>query len=79
MRPVPAGMEQRVVEAGKWAVFTHKGPVRRLGETMEFIFKTWLPNSGMKMRKGPQMEVYDRRFKMDSEESAMDILIPVAG
>ena len=74
---VPAGMEERVVAAGNWAVFTHRGPVKKLGETMEFIFKKWLPGSGMTMRKGPQIEVYDGRFAMESEGSEMEILVPI--
>jgi AraC family transcriptional regulator len=74
---IPAGMEAKTVPAGNYAVFQHHGPVNRIGETLNYIYQKWLPQSGQKIRKAPEIEIYDERFNPTSETSEMDICIPV--
>jgi AraC family transcriptional regulator len=50
---VPAGMVQRAIPAGKYALFTHKGKLDRLEQTMKQIYITWLPKIGRKIAKRP--------------------------
>lgn len=74
---VPKGMVQKVIPRGEYAVFTHKGQLSKLEHTMNYIYGSWLPKSGRKLRMAPDLEIYDQRFKPDQEESEFEILIPV--
>jgi AraC family transcriptional regulator len=76
---LPAGMIQRVVPAGKYASFTHQGKLDGLERTMIYIYQLWLPKSGVKLRKGPHLELYDQRFIPGSDRSEFDILLPIQG
>ena len=74
---IPDGMMAMTIPAGKYAVFTHKGALDKLGFTMKYIYGSWLPKSGEKLRDAPDLEIYDQRFKPDSEDSELDICIPI--
>jgi AraC family transcriptional regulator len=74
---VPAGMLHRVVPAGRYASFTHKGKLDGLEQTMKFIYQSWLPKSETKLRDAPHLELYDHRFNPGSDQSEFDILLPV--
>jgi len=39
-------VEKKTIEAGKYAVFTHKGPYENLMDTYTLIYSKWLPESG---------------------------------
>jgi AraC family transcriptional regulator len=74
---VPKGMIQRVVPAGRYACFTHKGRLDRLEQTMKEIYLAWLPKSKLQLRDAPHLELDDQRFAHDSDKSEFDILLPV--
>lgn len=74
---IPEGMMSMTIPAGKYAVFTHKGTIQKLPMTMKYIYGSWLPKSGEKLRDAPDLEIYDQRFKADSEISELDIYIPL--
>jgi AraC family transcriptional regulator len=74
---VPPGMIHRVIPAGRYACFTHKGKLDRLEHTMNFIYGSWLPKSEVQLRDAPHLELYDRRFIPDSDKSEFDILLPI--
>ena len=75
---LPEGMVVREIPAYKFAVFTHKGKLDKLGETYEYIYQTWLPQSGLALHPDKfDMELYDDRFMPNSDESEFDILVAV--
>jgi AraC family transcriptional regulator len=74
---VPEGMEKRVIPAGEYAVFTHKGGLDKLSHTMQYIYGSWLPKSDRKLRVAPDLEIYDERFDPNSDSSELDLYIPV--
>lgn len=74
---VPDGMMTMTIPAGQYAVFTHKGSIEKLRFTMKYIYGSWLPKSGQKLRDAPDLEIYDQRFKPDSEDSEIDVYIPI--
>lgn len=74
---VPVGMMTMTIPAGRYAIFTHKGSLQKLPMTMKYIYGSWLPKSGEKLREAPDLEIYDQRFKPDSEDSELDVYIPV--
>ena len=73
----PAGMIDRVIPAGRYASFTHKGKLDKLEHTMNFIYGSWLPKSNLQLRDAPHLELYDQRFIPGSDASEFDILLPV--
>jgi AraC family transcriptional regulator len=73
---IPEGMVYREVPEHKYAVFTHHGKLDKLGETYDYIYRTWLPQSGYEVHPSKyDMEVYDERFIADSDDSAFDIYV----
>jgi AraC family transcriptional regulator len=76
--PVPQGMTRRVLPAGRYAKFVHRGSLARLPLTMRYIFSTWLPSASVELREAPDVEVYGEKFRPDDEASSeLEILIPV--
>jgi AraC family transcriptional regulator len=74
---LPVGMNAVTVPAGRYAVFTHRGPVTHLAKTIVAVWNHWLPKSGHKARSAPDFERYDARFKMNSPDSEVDLYVPV--
>ena len=75
---IPKGMISKTIKAGKYACFTHKGPIENFEHTMKYIFGSWLPKSGKTLRKAPDIEVYDHRFNiLNQENSELEIWIPI--
>lgn len=74
---IPQGMVAKVVAAGNYAVFTHKGTLEKVDFTMNYIYGSWLPKSGKKLRMAADLEVYDHRFDPESDHSEFEIYIPV--
>lgn len=75
---IPEGMITVTIPAGKYAVFTHKGNPINLRQTYEYIWGTWLPNSGYEADLRFDFELYGERFKgMEDPESEIDIHIPI--
>ncbi len=75
---IPEGMVKIRLNAGRYAVFTHRGPTSDLQRSLDYIWKTWLPKANVKYRDAPSFELYDRqRFNADSAESEIDLYIPI--
>lgn len=75
---LPEQFEQKILHAGKYAVFTHTGSLARLRETFDFIWGTWFPASGTQLDYGEDFELYDERFRgPDNPESQIDIYVPI--
>lgn len=65
------------ISAGRYAVFTHKGPIEKICHTINYIWGTWLPTATVERREAPDFELYDHRFQPASEDSEFDIYIPI--
>ncbi len=74
---VPEGMTSMIIPAGKYAMFTHKGAVSKIGLTVSYIYGSWLPKSGQKLREAADLEMYDSRFNPDSDEFELSLYIPI--
>jgi predicted aldo/keto reductase-like oxidoreductase/predicted transcriptional regulator YdeE len=76
---VPEGMITETIPAQKYAVFTHSGKVSNLGETYRFIFEDWRPNNTRynQVLFAPLFEWYDQRFDANSDDSELDLYIPI--
>lgn len=71
---LPEGMELQELPAGKYAIFTFKDPISKIGEFWDAIYKTGLKENGLEAVNGMTFELYDERFHQTGE---CDIYIPV--
>jgi len=74
----PSGMEVLKIPAGRWAVFLYKGSVRDFHKFANYIFASWLPQSGEQLDNRPHYEYMSRDYlgpnHPDSEE---EVWIPI--
>ncbi|MFH1770627.1 MAG: GyrI-like domain-containing protein [archaeon] len=74
---VPEGMTSKKVPAAKYFVATHKGRVEKLGQTWGAIEQEMKTQDLKEDRAKIFFELYDERFKMDSDESEIDLYTPL--
>ena len=77
---IPEGMTGRTIPERTYAVFTHKGPLfpNHLQQTYDYIYGTWVPQSGYELDGGFDFEFYDERFTaVDDDASELDIYVPI--
>jgi AraC family transcriptional regulator len=68
----------KTIDGGKYAVFIHKGPYENFKYTYDYIFGTWLPESGEELRELPCFEKYlNTPEKTKPEKLKTEIYIPV--
>jgi AraC family transcriptional regulator len=67
------------ISGGRYAVFLHKGPYDKFGETYNSIFSRWLPSSGEKLRDVPCFEIYLNRDprRTKPENLKTEICVPI--
>lgn len=74
---IPDGMEEYILQGGKYAVFIHKGPASAFPKTMQFIFAEWLPASEYKLDKREHFEVLPEGYDRNDPEAEEEVWIPV--
>lgn len=60
-----------------YAIFTHRGNVSTIRETMAAIWNEYLPHSGLKVADAPDFESYGRLFDPATGNGEVDIFIPI--
>jgi AraC family transcriptional regulator len=73
----PPGFELFHLESGTYAVFTHRGPISRISDTVKYIWGTWAQKTDMVLREAPDFELYDERFAGNEPTSELDIYVPL--
>ncbi len=74
---LPSGMTHWVVPAAAYATFTHRGKPKEIDQTVNYVYSSWLVRSGRRHTYGPDIEVYDHRWRQDSPDSIMEYAIPL--
>ena len=75
---IPEGMSYKQIPAHTYARFTHKGSLAGLQKTYGAIFSQWLPESKYAYDAlACDLEWYDNRFNIDSDDSEFDIYVPI--
>ena len=76
---VPEGMIIEKIPAQKYAVFTYIGKLNNIGKAYRYIYGDWLPNNTRyeRMPFAPEFEYYDQRFNLNSDDSELDLYIPI--
>ncbi len=74
---LPREMVAVMVPQQRYAVFEHRGSLESLRDTYNYIHQLWLPKLGYRHGNGPELEVYDDKFKAFSPNSLFYIYVPV--
>ena len=70
---LPAGMSRWDLAANTYAVL--ETTLARIGEAMDYVYRTWLPSSGYQAVDAPSFERYGETFS--SENPVLDVYVPV--
>lgn len=78
---MPPGMVLCKIPQGRYAVFTHKGIISNLANTLGYIHGDWFPASGytrpVALSDILHFELYDSRFDPDDDNSEVDVYVPI--
>ncbi|HEA29220.1 MAG TPA: AraC family transcriptional regulator [Leeuwenhoekiella sp.] len=75
---IPDGMEKKLLSGGKYAVFTHVGPVKTFVETSNHIYSEWLPASEYQLDARAHFErLGEKYYGPEHPESEEEIWVPV--
>ena len=74
---IPYKFESFILPDGLYAVFLHKGAASTGPKTFQYIFETWLPDSGYVLDNRPHFEVLGEKYKNEDPASEEEIWIPV--
>ncbi len=78
LNAMPICMIGKALPASRYAVFTVRGGIEKLGEAFGYIYTTWLRESGWSLAHPFDLEYYDKRFRPDDQlDSEIDIYLPV--
>lgn len=65
------------IPAATYAKFTHKGAVKNINNTVNYIYSSWLLQSGMRHTYGADLEIYGADYHPVSDQSVIHYAIPV--
>ncbi len=74
---IPKGMVSLEIPESTYAKFTHRGPVKNINNTVNYIYSSWLLRSGMKHSYAADLEFYGAEYHPTSDESVIHYAIPV--
>lgn len=72
----PAEMETFTLPDGLYAVFHYKG-LSTSTSIFQYIFTSWLPNSGYVLDNRPHFELLGEKYKNNDPDSEEEIWIPI--
>ncbi|MDZ5435428.1 GyrI-like domain-containing protein [Pseudomonas fluorescens] len=65
------------VQPQQYAVFEHRGKLDSLPQTFQYIWKTWLPQSGHQAADAPEYERYSEDFNPSRGTGKLEIWLPI--
>lgn len=68
------GLEEYIVPAATWAIFSGQGTSQSIQELEQRIVTEWLPTSGYEYGNAPDVEVY---LNPDPQDARYEVWIPV--
>ena len=74
---VPNEMETFVLPGGLYAVFLYHGSSGEAAGVFQYIFGTWLPQSGYALDNRPHFEILGEKYKNADPNSEEEIWIPI--
>lgn len=77
--PLPEGLGEIRLPAGRYASFLHVGPYEQLGDAWARFMGQWLPQSGERIGKGETFEIYrNTPMEVEKEQLETELYIPLA-
>lgn len=70
-------MELIHIEEQRYAIFIHRGGLKDLAITNQYIWGIWLPQSGYEIAHASDLEVYPGDFKPDRTDIPIEIWVPL--
>ena len=74
---LPAEFTTVRLPAGEYAVFMHGDHVSAIGNTIDKIWKDWMPQAGLNIATRPCFERYTEEFNPQTGRGGMEIWIPL--
>ena len=74
---IPKGMVVVEIPETEYAKFTHKGDVRLLNNTVNYIYSSWLLPSNRQHTLGADIEIYAEDYIPESDDSIIHYSIPI--
>lgn len=74
---IPENMEIFHLPGGSYAVFKHIGDASTFQNTLNHIFKVWLPNSIYTLDNRPHFEILGANYKNNDPNSEEEVWIPI--
>ncbi|MEM7344845.1 MAG: helix-turn-helix domain-containing protein [Chloroflexota bacterium] len=75
----PSDMVRLEVPETMVARFACQGAIRNLNDTVNYIYSSWLLQSGKRHSYGPDIEFYGSEYSADAEDSTIYYAIPIVG
>ena len=76
--PLFLPLDTKILRAGKFAVFTHRGTFANVFKKYQYIFGTWLPAAKEDLYDREDFEVYEREVStFDAPDNEVKIYIPI--
>lgn len=76
---LPAEIKTVRLAAREYVVFTHPDHVSTIGNTIDKIWNSWVPQAGLKVADAPWFERYTEAFNPQTGTGGMEIWIPLEG
>ncbi len=73
----PEGFELVTIPAGNYLDVAHIGSITTLAQSYGEAYGVVFPTTGLEMREGPHLELYDAMLNPMADDYEMGILIPV--
>lgn len=74
---VPDSMETLVIPSGLYAVFPFKGVPADVPQFLQYVFSTWMPQSGYLLDDRPHFALMGEKYKNNDPDSEEDFWIPI--
>ena len=74
---IPKNLETFHLAGGSYAVFKHLGDASTFPNTLNHIFRVWLPNSIYTLDNRPHFEVLGDGYKINDPNSEEEVWIPI--
>lgn len=77
--PLPDGLVELHVPAGRYASTMHKGPYDTLGDTWSRLMGQWIPSKGHRIADTDSYEIYrNNPLQVPKEELLTELFVPLA-
>ena len=77
--PLPAGLDEQRLPAGRYACAVHVGPYEKLGDAWARFMGEWLPASGHRLGDGVSYEIYrNNPMQVPKEQLRTEMYVPLA-